>query len=173
MRPTHDLSPSQPTSPKTSTLRTKVSQGSVRLLCIMIMGLSSLTLQSGCDTGFGQSCKLPEGDVIQQVCSAPQVQEGDEGNTMQSANATCALDNFPGCDTFLCLKYRGGNPYCSLRCNTSADCGDGICCPLVGDCRGNTGGDAMLMSMDPQASATQNTCANDDCYCIRKSDLNR
>ena len=161
MRPIHD-------SPHVYT--------SSKKLCLLLVGLLSLALHHGCDTGFGQSCKLPEGDIIQEVCSAPQVQEGDNTSTMQSANATCALDNFPGCDTFLCLKYRGGNPYCSMRCTTSADCGDGVCCPLVGDCRGNTGGAAQMSvdpSMAPQAAMSQDACANgtDDCYCIRKGDL--
>lgn len=145
------------------------------LLSASVMILSSLQL-SGCDTGFGQSCTLPEGDAIQQACSAPQVEDGSEGSTTQTASATCALDNFPGCDTFLCLKYRGANPYCSLRCQTSAECGGGVCCPLVGDCRANTGGSSMSNMADPAMMSMPSTdpCVNGaDCYCIRKSDLNR
>lgn len=139
---------------------------------LVIVGVS---LWSGCDTGFGQKCTLPEGDAIQQACSAPQVEDGNEGSTTQTASATCALDNFPGCDTFLCLKYRGANPYCSLRCQTSAECGGGVCCPLVGDCRANVGGSNMSTSSDPMMSIpSADPCANGaDCYCIRKSDLNR
>jgi len=148
------------------------SAASHTLYVVLTLMLSAVLL-SGCDTGFGQRCTLPKGDAIQQACSAPQVEEGNEGSTTQSASATCALDNFPGCDTFLCLKYRGANPYCSLRCQTSAECGGGVCCPLVGDCRANTGGAGM--STDPMMSmASVDPCTNGaDCYCIRKSDLNR
>lgn len=125
----------------------------------------------GCDTGFGEPCTLPKGDVIQQACSAPAVAEGDESGTTQASSATCALDNFPGCDTFLCLKYRGANPYCSQRCQDDTACSGGHCCPLSGDCKAISSNPAMNMSIDP---ATTNPCANGtECYCILSADYNR
>ena len=153
---------------------------SSKLLMLLLMIISCALLAS-CDTGFGQKCTLPEGDAIQQACSAPQVEEGNEGSTTQTASATCALDNFPGCQTFLCLKYRGAQPYCSLKCQTSNECSGGVCCPLLGDCRGNSGGNnngandmisdpAQQMSVEPSDPCADGSA---ECYCIRQVDLQR
>ena len=140
------------------------------LLISLLLGSAFL---SACDTGFGEPCTLPEGDAIEQACSSPTVEQGEENGTTQSASATCALDNFPGCSTFLCLKYRGANPYCSLKCAADSECDGGKCCPLVGDCQ-NTASNAN-MSVDPNTmmSAVGNDCVNGDCYCIRQGDLGR
>ena len=93
---------------------------------MVLLILMSLLILNACDTGFGEPCTLPAGDAIQEACSSPAVEEVSETGTSQSASATCALDNFPGCSTFLCLKYRGSNPYCSMRCQTNSDCGGGV-----------------------------------------------
>ncbi len=140
----------------------------------VLLALSNLSL-SACDTGFGEPCTLPKGDVIQEACSSPEVEQGTENGTSQSASATCALDNFPGCSTFLCLKYRGSNPYCSLRCQNSSDCDGGVCCPLIGDCRANQAGANMSVDPNmPMSAPTADPCANgEDCYCIRSGDLGK
>ena len=142
---------------------------------VLTLFLLSFLAFSACDTGFGEPCSLPAGDAIQEACSSPEVEEGTESGTSQFASATCALDNFPGCSTFLCLKYRGSNPYCSLRCQSSAECGGGVCCPLVGDCRANQASVANNMSVEPSAmmSAPNDQCVNGDCYCIRSGDLGK
>ena len=149
---------------------------SAQLKLLMLVFISVFASYS-CDTGFGEPCTLPEGDAVQQACSSPPVENGDDSGTSQSASATCALDNFPGCSTFLCLKYRGSSPYCSLRCESDAQCDGGKCCPLVGDCGGNASAPsnpAPMMSVDPaMPAAANNTCANEDCYCIRTGDLGR
>ena len=129
---------------------------------------------NACDTGFGEPCTLPKGDAVQQSCSSPPVEQGDENGTTQSASATCALDNFPGCSTFLCLKYRGASPYCSMRCESSAECDGGVCCPLLGDCQGNQGGENMSVDPNTMMSMPNNgQCVGEDCYCIRSGDLGR
>ena len=38
-----------------------------------------------------------------------------------------------GCSTFLCLKYRGANPYCSLKCTVDSECGEVL--SISGDCQ--------------------------------------
>ena len=143
-------------------------------LCSLLLTLISYS----CDTGFGEPCTLPAGDAVQQACSSPPVDNGDENGTSQSASATCALDNFPGCSTFLCLKYRDSNPYCSLRCQNSSQCDGGVCCPLVGDCNAQqSNAPPVNMSVDPNMPmnvASGDPCANgQDCYCIRSGDLGR
>jgi hypothetical protein len=146
-------------------------------LSFILVSILSLLCFNACDTGFGEPCTLPNGDAIQEACSSPPVEQGDENGTTQSASATCALDNFPGCSTFLCLKYRGANPYCSLRCQSSGECDGGVCCPLVGDCRASQAGGVNNMSVDPNAMMSMSSndqCANaGDCYCIRSGDLGR
>ena len=146
-------------------------------LLLSICLLLGSSLLSACDTGFGEPCTLPEGDAIEQACSSPNVEQGEENGTTQSASATCALDNFPGCSTFLCLKYRGANPYCSLKCTSDSECDGGACCPLVGDCQNtattNTADPNMSVDPSMMMSTANNTCANGECYCIRQGDLAR
>lgn len=154
-----------------SNLQLSQSSTFLNVITFILLSLSLLTLNA-CDTGFGEPCTLPSGDAIQEACSSPAVEEGTETGTSQSASATCALDNFPGCSTFLCLKYRGSNPYCSLRCQSSSECGGGVCCPLVGDCFANQ---SASMSLDPSTmmSGANDQCVNGDCYCIRSGDLGK
>ena len=159
----------------------KVSSPLGRLMITATLFVGVSVGMTGCDTGFGEPCTLPEVDAIQEACSAPSVANSDENGTSQSASATCALDNFPGCQTFLCLKYRGAQPYCSLKCQTSNECSGGVCCPLLGDCRGNSGGNnngandmisdpAQQMSVEPSDPCADGSA---ECYCIRQVDLQR
>lgn len=152
-----------------SLMMSKLPVSPLMLTSSVIAFICILTL-SACDTGFGEPCTLPSGDAVEQACSSPSVEQGEENGTTQSASATCALDNYPSCSTFLCLKYRGSNPYCSLKCNSNSECDGGVCCPLVGDCQAQQSGAEVMMSIE----SSENTCANGgDCYCIRSGDLGR
>lgn len=144
------------------------SVGVLTVYFFLLIGLISIPL-SGCDTGFGEPCTFPKGDAIEQACSAPSVADGDESGATQASSATCALDNFPGCETFLCLKYRGSKPYCSLRCQDDSVCDGGFCCPLFGDC--NTVQASVPEANMSQAPAANSCATGDECYCIRNADL--
>lgn len=125
-------------------------------------------LAAGCaDTGFGQPCTLPKVDEIRRACEegdAPPVSDPDQPQF--STKPSCAVRNFAGCETLVCLVYRGSDPFCSESCTCEAGkckgpgadttCEENApCLPLIGD-----------IDQDPDL------CASDegDCYCVRKAD---
>lgn len=169
--------PSQPSPSHAPTLLMWV--GLFSLLCLSWIG-------QGCDTGFGQPCKLPQVESLTEACAPPPVNEDKEENegTQQEFKATCAVDNFPTCETLSCLVYRGSSPYCSMRCNQDNDCdGVGVCCPLFGECNTKTmtadpaATDPDPVMSDPNIMMTVESekCGDgfSPCYCIRKGDLTR
>ena len=174
----HTLLGASSTSPLSDSTLLAPTLKTPRVVSVMLLALCCLLGlgSSGCDTGFGEPCTFPEVDSIQEACSAPAVENNDENGTSQSASATCALDNFPGCQTFLCLKYRGAQPYCSLKCENSSQCSGGVCCPRLGDCRANSSGGGESSDPSQQMSVeSSDPCADgqEECYCIRQIDLER
>ena len=126
---------------------------------------------SGCDTGFGEPCSLPQTPQFAESCQQSAVaRSDDENNPEQEFKATCAIDNYPTCQTFSCLTYRGSQPYCSMKCLNNSDCEGGCCCPLFGDCECND--EPAMMSVDPGLS-TANDLLQGPKYCIRRVDLNQ
>ena len=125
---------------------------------------------SGCDTGFGEPCTLPQTSQFRESCQQSAIaRSDDENNPEQEFKATCAVDNFPTCQTFSCLTYRGSSSYCSMQCDSNADCPNGCCCPLFGDCDCSN---QAMMSIDPNAIASPaSTALEGPKYCIRKVDL--
>ncbi len=82
--------------------------------------------------------------------------DGDNVVIMDS-QASCAVKNFAGCETRVCLVYRGSNPFCSESCSQSSDCeGSAECRPLIGD-----------TDLDVAICQEQ----RDACYCVRKGDV--
>ena len=118
-------------------------------------------LSSGCDTGFGEPCSLPQTSQFKESCQkTTAARSEDENNPEQEFKATCAVDNYPTCQTFSCLTYRGSDSYCSMQCTTNADCEGGCCCPLFGDC--SCTDDLMSVPATPLDGPK---------YCVRRLDV--
>lgn len=116
---------------------------------------------AGCDTGFGQPCTLPKTEQFRRACSqAP----GDDAGTSEierSSKPSCAVSNFAGCETSVCLVYQGSKPFCSETCAEDGDCeGSARCRPLLGD-----------SDLDGAACAPLPNGAPAECYCVRSGDL--
>ncbi len=116
--------------------------------------------QSACNTGFGEPCKLPQTDNVKQACQPPanmsMTEEDDENQATQELKTSCAIENYPVCETQICMIYRNSSPFCTMRCQADGDCEGGLCCPLFGECNETT-----------TASCADGT---NTCYCIRKAD---
>ncbi len=124
---------------------------------IAIFGALLGVAATGCDTSFGQPCTLPETEEFRKACSPPPKDpNADAGiNDVQSeSKASCAVKNFAGCETRVCLVYRGSSSFCSESCVTNSDCESDLCRPLLGD---------------PNLS-DPDICERTECYCIRKGD---
>ena len=136
--------------------------------CLVLAALST-----GCDTGFGQPCTFPKSPEVLSACQPPpslDTREEEEGTT-QTYKVTCAIDQFPTCETSSCLIYRGSSAYCSQRCDSSSDCfGSGVCCPLFGECNATISGAAGAEAMSVEPTSVCGTVGN-PCYCVRKGDL--
>lgn len=161
----------------------------IKRFTLVSFTLSLLLSHIACDTGFGQPCELPRSEALQQACTPPPTSDEEDRNnsTEQQFKATCAIDNYPTCETLSCLVYRGSSPYCSMRCSTDQDCdGQGACCPLFGECGSSvtptqapqnmmSDAEAPIMSAAPVAPAPAAACGDglSPCYCIRRVDLDR
>lgn len=129
------------------------------VLLLTALGL----LASGCENSFGQPCTLPKTEQFRRACSpvpAEDGQEAGENEVQMESQASCAVKNFAGCQTRICLVYQGSDSYCSEACATDADCpGSALCRPLLGD-----------------ADLDDDPCVSDDgfpteCYCVREGDI--
>ena len=135
-----------------------------RTLCIA--GLALSTVVAGCDTGFGQPCALPKSEDFRRACNpAPEIDDGvDAGEnepTMES-KSSCAIKDYAGCETRICLVYRGSSSFCSETCERNDDCeGEAQCRPLLGDDEPEA-----VCVPDPMTGAPQA-----ECFCVRKGDL--
>ena len=83
-------------------------------------------------------------------------EEDDENQATQELKTSCAIENYPVCETQICMIYRNSSPFCTMRCQADGDCEGGLCCPLFGECN----------------ETTTASCADgsNTCYCIRKAD---
>ncbi len=121
---------------------------------LLLLSLASLWI--GCDTGFGQPCSLPETEEFRRACQPSEVEGNDAGISVAS-KPSCAVKNFAGCETRVCLVYRGSDSFCSEPCKDKSDCeGSAECRPLLGD-----------------SEQDSNICDDGftECYCIRAADL--
>lgn len=122
---------------------------------------------TGCDTGFGQPCELPSSPEIRTACEEgePSVDAGMGNNeVVTESKPSCALKEYAGCETRICLVYRGSSPFCSVKCDNDADCeGGAVCRPLLGDAD-EAGGDPC---------APDDSGFNPECYCVRGGDADR
>jgi hypothetical protein len=117
---------------------------------------------TACDTGFGQPCAIPKTEVFRQACeeSANPDEEVDENAIMMSSSSSCAIRNYAGCSTRICLVYKGSSPICSVECSEDSDCeGSALCRPLLGDAY------VEGVTCNPEMGGTS------ECYCVRKGDV--
>ena len=132
-------------------------------LTLTLLGLSTLAL-AACDTGFGQPCSIPETATFRQACEEEAVseEEMDDNSIQMSSTASCAIRNFAGCSTRVCLVYKGSDPICSVECTQDSDCeGSALCRPLIGDT--STYVDGKDCNPDEGGRG--------ECYCVRKGDV--
>ena len=129
---------------------------------IVFAAAPMLLALSGCETGFGEPCELPQTEEFRSACKPPDVAEdpNDNGSTgggvETKVKSSCAVKKFAGCSTRICLVYRDSSPFCSEQCVGDSDCeGDAVCRPLIGD--------------DPPSAEL---CRGIECYCVRQGDLN-
>ncbi|MBV72305.1 MAG: hypothetical protein CMH52_13355 [Myxococcales bacterium] len=118
----------------------------------------------GCDSGFGEPCAIPKTEAFRQACedsAGGQDESEDETSIMMSSTASCAIRNYAGCSTRVCLVYKGSDPICSTTCNADGDCeGSARCRPLIGDEYVDG------VTCNPEMGGTN------ECYCVRKGDVN-
>lgn len=126
-------------------------------MVLLAGGATLVVAATGCDTGFGQPCDLPKTEEIRAACNPAEVDNEDD-DIQRESKASCALKNYAGCETRVCLVYRGSSPFCSETCKADSDCeGSAVCRPLLGDA---------------DCSADDQSGFAPECYCVRKGDLN-
>lgn len=129
----------------------------VRILC----GLSILFI-AGCDTGFGQPCTLPNTEEFRLACQVGEDQSKGDAGIVQESLPSCAVKNYAGCETRVCLVYRGSDSFCSQPCTSKADCeGSSECRPLIGDVDQSSEEELKELCTDGFT----------ECYCVRAGDL--
>ena len=129
---------------------------------VFIVAMASMVVNLGCDTGFGQPCAIPKTEAFRQACeeSADPNSEDDENSIMMSSTASCAIRNYAGCSTRVCLVYKGSDPICSELCSADSDCeGSALCRPLLGDTY------VEGVTCNPEMGGSS------ECYCVRKGDV--
>ena len=74
----------------------------------------------GCGNDLYAPCQLDENsqDPFIRACA-------------QGGNTSCAVENYIQCDTRVCARYEGSEPYCTAACQDDADCVNGQCRELV------------------------------------------
>jgi hypothetical protein len=134
---------------------------------LLIMAIFFVFGTAGCSTGFGEPCEVPQTVEFRRACTTFQGEDDGTGSAVQmQSSASCALENFAGCETRVCLVYRGSSPFCSLRCESDGSCeGSGRCVPLLANVERDC--------CDPAVRANQARCAGflGQCYCVREVDF--
>lgn len=133
-------------------------------LLISALGLVS----SGCETTFGEPCTLPKTEQFRRACSPVPAEDDGEANdgenaVVQESQASCAIKNFAGCETRICLVYRGSSSYCSEACTADSDCpGSAVCRPMLGD-----------TDLEGNPCEPSDDGFPTECYCVRAGDADR
>lgn len=75
-------------------------------------------MASGCGPDVYATCDLDPAseEVFQRECARNDIER------------SCAVENFVQCDTRVCARYNGSQPFCTSRCTSDADCGEGGRC---------------------------------------------
>jgi hypothetical protein len=120
---------------------------------------------AGCETGFGKPCKLPKSPAFRAACeqtaSGGGADAGTDESIAQRSEASCAVKDYAGCETRVCLVYQGSRSYCSEECETDDDCEGSARCRSITGGTGNPEEDCKTVpgGVPPE------------CYCVRKGDL--
>ena len=125
---------------------------------VILLAIGALGAALGCDSGFGQPCAIPQTESFRRACNvqATGEEEAAENEIQMESYATCAVRNFAGCATRICLVYKGSDAFCTEQCSSDTDCpGDAVCLPLIGDV------DQMSSPCTPTEAFTP------ECYCVR------
>ena len=134
-------------------------------LLTWFIGVTCLVASTvGCDSGFGEPCEVPKTAKFEKACGtvANRAPSNDDAVRMTS-RASCAVKNFAGCSTRVCMVYRGSSPYCTTPCTSSDECeGSAVCRPLVGEAVTE---EEVIKECDPSAGAFAT-----ECYCVREGD---
>ncbi len=134
-----------------------------RLPTLLLIGAVAVGTLA-CETGFGKPCKLPKSPAFREACeqsaaNADPAAEGDgEGEITQESASSCAVKDYAGCETRVCLVYQGSSPFCSETCQEDDDCEGSA------KCRSLTGGSGADCQIVPGAPIPE-------CYCVRKGDV--
>ena len=133
------------------------------IIWVLLPVASVLVVGTGCDSGFGQPCAIPKTEAFRQACEEsanPDPDNDDENSIMMSSSASCAIRNYAGCSTRICLVYKGSDPICSVQCASDSECeGSALCRPLLG------GTYVEGVTCNPEMGGTS------ECYCVRKGDV--
>ena len=118
----------------------------------------------GCDSGFGEPCEVPKTARFEKACGTiSNPQPTDDFSVRMTSRASCAVKNFAGCSTRVCMVYRGNGPYCTTPCRSTDDCeGSAKCRPIVGEA---VTPEQVKAECDPEGSDFAA-----ECYCVRESD---
>lgn len=70
---------------------------------------------TGCADDLYAPCDLDPADVdpVTRACA--------------SEASSCAIDNYPQCDTTICGRFEGSDPFCTTTCSQDSDCPGGVC----------------------------------------------
>ena len=150
----------EPQTTRSETLERRSKMTNWTLLLVSLMAL----LLSACDTGFGQPCSIPETATFRQACveGVESTEDMDENSIQMSSTASCAIRNFAGCSTRICMVYKGSDPICSMECRKDADCdGSALCRPLIGD---------TTTYIDDETCNPERG-GSSECFCVRKGDV--
>ncbi len=82
------------------------------LLGLLAMGLAA----SGCGDDFGTECSLPDNDAVRAACRS-----AVDETTNEEEQSSCVVENIVECDARICARYRGSQPFCTVRCDGPSD----------------------------------------------------
>ncbi|MEE2789081.1 MAG: hypothetical protein VX589_17225 [Myxococcota bacterium] len=124
----------------------------------------TVSVLGGCDSGFGEPCEVPKTARFEKACgTVSNPQPTDDFSVRMTSRASCAVKNFAGCSTRVCMVYRGNGPYCTTPCKSSDECeGSAKCRPIVGEA---VTPEQVQAECDPE-----NNDFAAECYCVRESD---
>lgn len=78
-------------------------------IAVLAVGLT------GCADDLYAPCDLDPADVdpVTRACA--------------TEASSCAIENYPQCDTTICGRFEGSEPFCTQTCASDSDCPAGVC----------------------------------------------
>ncbi len=72
----------------------------------------------GCSGDLYGQCQIPDDDALLVECAT-------------SSTASCVVEEQLECETRVCGKYQGSQPFCTIECASDGDCPSGACREFV------------------------------------------